>query len=47
MIGKLSIGDQNRETHIRFKNIDDYESYIVAIDQDYEAEDAICNGYIY
>ena len=47
MIGKLSIGDQNREKHIRFRNIDDYESYIIAIDQDYEAEDAFLNGYIY
>ena len=46
MAGKLSIGDQIRETHIRLRNITDYESYINAIDEGYEAEDAIFNGYI-
>ena len=47
MVGKLSVGDQIRETHFRFRNLTEYESYINAIDQDYEAEDAIFNGYIY
>ena len=47
MIGRLKNADQTRETHIRFRNIDDYEAYINAIDQDYESEDAIFNGYIY
>ena len=47
MIGRIKIVDQTRETHIRFRNIDDYEAYINAIDQDYESEDDICNGYIY
>ena len=32
---------------MRFKNNDDYESYINAIDQDYESEDSIFNVYIY
>ena len=45
-IGKLSIGDQFRTTHIRLKNITDFESYINAIDQDYESDDAIFNGLI-
>ena len=47
MVGNLSVGDQIRETLIRFRNFIDYESYINAIDQDYESEDAIFNGYIY
>ena len=47
MVGKLSLGDQIRETHIRFRNMDDFESYINAIDEAYEAEDAIFNSYIY
>ena len=33
MVGKLKVGDQIRQTHIRFRNIDDYESYINAIDE--------------
>ena len=47
MVGKLSIGDQIRETHIRFRNITDYDAYINAIDQDYESGDSIFNGYFY
>ena len=47
MVGKLSIGDQIKETHIRFRNITDYEDYFDAIDQDYQSEDSIFNGYIY
>ena len=47
MVGSLVIGDQIRQNHIRFRIITDYESYISAIDQDYESEDAIFNGYIY
>ena len=46
MVGRLSIGDQIRETHIRFRKITGYESYINAIDEIYEAKDAIFNGYI-
>ena len=46
-VGSLKVGDQIRQTHIRFREIDDYESYINSIDEGYDAEDAICNGYIY
>ena len=46
-VGRLKIADQTRETHIRFRKIDDYVSYIQAIDQDYESEDDFSNGYIY
>ena len=47
MVGRIKIADQTRATHITFRNIDDFESYINATDQDYESEDAIFNGYIY
>ena len=47
MVGNLKVGDQIRQTHIRFRNISDYEAYINSFDQDYDSEDAIFNGYIY
>ena len=46
MVGKSSSADLVRETHIRFRNMECFESYINAIDQDYESEDAIFNAYI-
>ena len=46
-VGNLKVGDQIRQTRIRFRNISDYEAYFNAIDQDYDAEDAIFNGFIY
>ena len=46
MVGRLKIVDQTRETQIRFRNIDDFESYINATDQIYESEDATFNSYI-
>ena len=47
MVGNLKVGDQIRQTHIRFRNMDDYEAYINSIDQDYDSDDSIFNGYIY
>ena len=47
MIGNLKVGDQIRQTHIRFRNIDDFEAYFNAIDEGYDPEDAIFNGYVY
>ena len=47
MVGNLKVVDQIRQTHFRFRNIADYEAYINAIDQDYDSEDVIFNGYIY
>ena len=47
MVGNLKVGDQIRQTHIRFRNFADYEAYINAIDQDYDSEVAIFNGFIY
>ena len=47
LVGNLKVGDQIRQTHIRFRNMDDFEAYINAIDEGYDAEDAIFNGYNY
>ena len=41
MVGNLKVGDQIRQAHIRFRNISDYEAYIIAIDQNYECDDSI------
>ena len=43
MVGRIKIADKTRETHIRFRDMDDFEAYINAIDQDYESEDAFFN----
>ena len=47
MVGNLKVGDQIRQTNIRFRNTDDFESYINSIDEGYDAEDAIFIGHIY
>ena len=47
MFGKLLIGDQIRTTHTRFRIITNYEAYVNSIDEGYDAEDAIFNGYLY
>ena len=47
MVGNLKVGDQIRQTHIRFRNMGHFEAYINAIDEGYDAEDPIFNGYIY
>ena len=47
MVSNLKVGDQIRQTHIRFRNMVDYDSYINSNDQDYDSDDAIFNGYIY
>ena len=47
MVGNLKVGDQIRQTHIRFRNFDDYESFINSIAEGYDAEDAIFNDYIH
>ena len=47
MVGDLKVGDRILETHIRFKNMDNFEAYIISIDQNYDSEDAIFTGYFY
>ena len=46
MMGTLRIGDQMRQTHISFRNINDYEPYINSIDESYDAGDRVFNGYV-
>ena len=47
MVGSLKVGDQIRQTHIRFRNITDYGSQINSVHQVYDAKDAVFNGYLY
>ena len=47
MVGNLKVGDQIRQTNIRFRNMDDFEACINAIDESYDAEHAFFNGYVY
>ena len=44
MVRSLKNGDQIRQTIIQFRKTNDYESYINAIDQGYESEDAFFIG---
>ena len=45
--GKMIIGPIEHKTNIRFKNMDDFERYINAIDVDYDSEDVTFTGYVY
>ena len=47
MVGNLKVGDQIRQSHVRFRNLNDFEAYINSIEEGYDSEDAIFNGYIY
>ena len=45
--GLLIFEPIEQKTSIRFKNMNDFERYIYAIDIDYDSEDVIFTGYIY
>ena len=45
--GSMVIGLVEHKTNIRFRDLDDFESYINAIDVEYDIEDVISTGYIY
>ena len=45
--GKMIIRPVEHKTKIRFKNMDDFERYINAIDVDYVSEDVTFSGYVY
>ena len=45
--GKMIIRVVEHKTNIRFKNMDDFERYINAIDVDYDREDVTFTGYVY
>ena len=45
MIGKTIVGEIEQKTNIRFKKIDDFETYINAIDNSsYDSDDVIFTG---
>ena len=46
MVGTLLVGDHTKQTHIRFRKMIDFESYINKIDNGYDADDTIFIGYI-
>ena len=41
MVGKLKVGDQIRQSHIRFRFMDDFQNYINSIDEGHDADDCI------
>ena len=45
--GKMNIGPIEHKTNIRFKSMDDFETYMNAIDIDYDSEDVTFTGYLY
>ena len=45
--GLMIIGSIEHETNVRFKNMDDFESYIKAKDVDYDSEVVTFTGYSY
>ena len=47
MIGSMKIGEIEQKTNIGFKNADDFENYINAIDADYDSEEVIFTGWLY
>ena len=48
LIGSMLVGEVEQKTNIRFKNVDDFESYINAIDNSgYDSEDVIYTGWLY
>ena len=47
LYGKMIIGPFEHTTNVRFKNMDDFERYINAIDVDYDSEDVTFTGYVY
>ena len=48
LIGSMLVGEIEQKTNIRFKNVDDFESYINAKDNSgYDSEDVIFTGWLY
>ena len=48
LIGSMLVGEKEQKTNIMFKNVDDFEHYINAIDNSgYDSEDVIFTGWLY
>ena len=43
----MLIGEKEKKTSIRLKNVDDFEFYTNAIDVDYDPENVISTGWLY
>ena len=43
----MVVGPIEHRTKIKFRNVDDFESYIKAIDVDYDSDDFTFSGYVY
>ena len=44
----MLVGEVEQKTNIRFKNVDDFDSYINAIDNSgYDSDDVIFTGWLY
>ena len=39
MVGNMLLGKTEQKTDIRYKNVPDFETYVKAIDDDYDSED--------
>ena len=46
LFGKMIIGPVEHKTNIRFKNMDDFERYLNAIDIDYDFAEVNFTGYV-
>ena len=47
MIGSMLIGELEQKTNIWFRKVDDFETYVIAIDFDYNSEDVTFTGWFY
>ena len=48
LIESMLIGETEQKTYFRFKNVDDFEIYIIALDNSgYDSEDVIFKGWLY
>ena len=48
LIGSMLVGEIEQKTNIRFKDVDDFESYFSAIDNSgYDSDDVIFTGWLY
>ena len=46
-IGKIIIREMEQKTNFIFRNVEDFETYIIAIDVDYDSEDVFVTGWLY
>ena len=47
MIGSMLIGELKQETNFSFRNVEDFKTYLKALDVDYDSEDVLSSGWLY